>query len=108
MKDSVHAVLRGPFHHVLCLVQWDLPTMCQSDIVHGPLTLTRVDMSNVICLWCEVVAHQHHLSGGPQGSTKILIIGDTSSIILQAKTGLSFQWGSSPQMVLTGCNPISV
>ena len=83
MQDSLHALLRSPLNLVLCLVQWNLPTMCQSDIVHGPLPLTRVDSTNVVGFWHEVGAHQHHLPGGLQGSTKVIIVGDIRSIALQ-------------------------
>ena len=82
MQGCPHASLRGLLHSVLCLVQWNLPMMCQSDVVHGPLPHTRVDMTNVISLWHEVGVHQHHLPVGLQGSTKIIIVGDISSIIL--------------------------
>ena len=83
MQDSPHASLRGPLYSVICLVQWNLPTMCQSDVIHGPLPHTRVDTANIIGCWREVGAQQHHLPGGLQGSTKIIIVGDISSIMLQ-------------------------
>ena len=57
--------------------------MCQGDVVHGLIPLTRVDPANVISLWHEVGVHQHHLPGGLHGSTNIIIVGDISSLILQ-------------------------
>ena len=64
MQDCAHAALRGPFDRVLGLVQWNLPTIRQSDVVHGPLPFTRVDSTDVVCFWREVGAHQRHLPGG--------------------------------------------
>jgi hypothetical protein len=83
MQDSAHATLRGPFNRVLGLVQWYLPTISQSDVVHAPLSFTHVDTTNVISFWHDIGAHQHHLPGGLQGSTKVIIIGQISSIILE-------------------------
>ena len=57
--------------------------MSQSDVVHGPLPFTRVDSTDVVCFWREVGAHQRHLPGGLQGSTKIVIVSQISSIVLQ-------------------------
>jgi hypothetical protein len=83
MQDSAHATLRGPFYRVLGLVQWYLPTISQGDVVHGPLPFTRVDTTNVISVWHDVGAHQRHLPGGLQGSTKIVIVSQISSVVLQ-------------------------
>ena len=83
MQDSAHATLRGTFNCVLGLVQWYLPTICQSDVVHGPLPFTEVDSTNIISLWGVVSKHQQRLAISLKGRTEIIILSHISSIILQ-------------------------
>ena len=90
MQDSAHATLRGPFDRVLGLVQWYLPTISQSDVVHGPQPFTRVDTTDVIGFWHEVGAHQHHLPGGLQGNTEIVIVSRSAALNYDIKH--SFIW----------------
>ena len=55
----------------------------QSDVVHGPLPFTQVDITNVISLWGVVDMHQLHLAIFLKGHAKVIIISHISSIILQ-------------------------
>jgi hypothetical protein len=70
-------------YHVLGFVQWNLPTIGQSDIVHGPLPFARVDTTYVICLWGVVLAHQQLLAICLKGHTKVIIVSHISRIVLQ-------------------------
>jgi hypothetical protein len=76
-------MMRHLLHDVLSLIEWNLPTIGQSDIVHGPLPFTRVDTTNVISLWGMVTMHQQYLVIYLKGCAKVIIISHISSTILQ-------------------------
>ena len=55
----------------------------QSDVVHSPLALTRMDITHIISLRGQAGLDQGHLHIGLQGHAQIIIIVYISSVVLQ-------------------------